>query len=126
RRFLTMRKPLETSSRTKGPHHPPLCLTAFPAVLDQSRLRSRAWLLASPSLSALSEIDMWTRIREFFSNSDTLWARIQMLGAAVLAVIATVDPMLFAGYIPTTYLPLYIFISGVITEIARRAQARDR
>jgi hypothetical protein len=70
---------------------------------------------------------MWTRIREFIRNSNTLcWARIQMLGAAVLAVIATVDPMLFAGYIPTTYLPLYIFISGVITEVARRAQARDR
>lgn len=69
---------------------------------------------------------MWQKIRAFFRDSETLfWARFQMLVAAVIAVLATIDPMLFASYIPTDWLPIYIFISGVITEIARRLRAKD-
>lgn len=62
----------------------------------------------------------------YFKDSETiLWARLQMVIAAVIAVLATIDPMLFASYIPTGWLPIYIFISGVITEIARRLRAKD-
>lgn len=62
----------------------------------------------------------------YFKDSETiLWARLQMLGAAIIAVLATIDPMLFSSYIPTGYLPIYIFVSGVITEIARRMRAKD-
>jgi drug/metabolite transporter superfamily protein YnfA len=59
------------------------------------------------------------------ASETILWARLQMLTAAVITVLATIDPLLFAGYIPAGYLPIYIFISGVITELARRARARD-
>ncbi len=69
---------------------------------------------------------MWQRIREFFRDSETIfWARLQMFGAALIAVLATIDPMLFSNYIPTGYLPIYIFISGIITEFARRLRADD-
>ena len=69
---------------------------------------------------------MWQRIREFFRDSETIfWARLQMLGAAIIATLAMIDPMLFSNYIPTAYLPIYIFISGIITEFARRLRAKD-
>lgn len=62
----------------------------------------------------------------YFKDSETiLWARLQMLGAAIIAVLATIDPMLFSNYIPTGWLPIYIFVSGVITELARRLRADD-
>ncbi len=69
---------------------------------------------------------MWRKVRTFFRDSETIfWARLQMFGAALIAVLATIDPMLFASYIPTGWLPIYIFVSGVITEIARRLRADD-
>jgi len=69
---------------------------------------------------------MWQRIREFFRDSETIfWARLQMLGAAIIATLAMIDPMLFSSYIPTGYLPIYIFLSGIITEFARRLRAKD-
>lgn len=64
---------------------------------------------------------MWKRTRRFFKDSETIfWARLQMLVAAIVAVLATIDPNLFSAYVPTEYLPIYIFVSGVITELARR------
>lgn len=67
---------------------------------------------------------MWQAIRRYFKDSETIfWARFQMLMAAVITTVAVTDPMLFSNHIPTGYLPAYIFISGVITEIARRARA---
>lgn len=67
---------------------------------------------------------MWQRIREFFRDSETIfWARLQMLGASIIAVLATIDPMLFASYIPTGYLPIYIFLSGILTEYLRRRRS---
>lgn len=69
---------------------------------------------------------MWDKITAFFSRSETIfWARLQMLGAAIIATLAVFDPMLFSNYIPTGYLPIYIFISGIITEFARRLRAKD-
>jgi hypothetical protein len=69
---------------------------------------------------------MWQRIRAFFRDSETIfWARLQMLIAAVVSVVATIDPSLFASYVPTGYLPIYIFVSGVVTELARRHRAED-
>lgn len=69
---------------------------------------------------------MWTKIKKLWSSNETiLWARLQMFVAAVITVTATIDPSLFANYVPTGYLPIYIFISGVVTELARRYKARD-
>lgn len=67
---------------------------------------------------------MWQRIREFFRDSETIfWARLQMLGAAIVATLAVIDPMLFANYIPAAYLPAYVFLSGVLTEYLRRRRS---
>lgn len=67
---------------------------------------------------------MWQRIRAFFKDSETIfWARLQMAVAAVVSVVATIDPTLFAAYVPVKYLPIYVFVSGVITELARRSRA---
>lgn len=66
---------------------------------------------------------MWNRIRRFFKDSETIfWARLQMLGAALVSLLATIDPNLFASYVPAAWLPIYIFASGLITEVARRAR----
>lgn len=67
---------------------------------------------------------MWQRTRAFFKDSETIfWARLQMAVAAIVAVVATIDPSLFASYVPAEYLPIYLFVSGVITEMARRSRA---
>ncbi len=67
---------------------------------------------------------MWVKVKAFFKNSETIfWARLQILTAAIVTVVATIDPTLFASYVPTGYLPIYIFASGVITELARRSRS---
>lgn len=69
---------------------------------------------------------MWKKLKSLWSSNETiLWARLQILVAAVISVTAAIDPSLFASYVPTGYLPIYIFVSGVITELARRYKARD-
>ncbi|MER8464184.1 hypothetical protein [Mesorhizobium sp. M1396] len=70
---------------------------------------------------------MWrSNIRAWFKDSETIaWARLQMLGGAVLAVIAAMDPSLFNQYIPERWLPLYVIGAGVVTEVARRVRAKD-
>ncbi len=64
--------------------------------------------------------------KKWFKDSETiLWARLQMLGAAIIAALAALDPSLFASYVPTGYLPIYIFVSGIVTEFARRLRDKD-
>lgn len=69
---------------------------------------------------------MWSKIRAWFKDSETIaWARLQMLGGAVLTVLSATDPSLFNQYIPDRWLPLYIAGSGVLTEVLRRLRAKD-
>lgn len=69
---------------------------------------------------------MLDKIKALWSSNETiLWARIQMLLGVLVTVIATVDPTIFHVYVPVQYLPIYIVVSGVITELARRYKARD-
>lgn len=69
---------------------------------------------------------MWSKIRAWFKDSETIaWARLQMLGGAVLTVLSATDPSLFNQYIPDRWLPLYIVGSGVLTEVLRRVRAKD-
>jgi hypothetical protein len=69
---------------------------------------------------------MWNKIRAWFKDSETIvWARAQMLAGVVLTVIAATDPALFNQYIPERWLPLYIVGAGIVTEVARRARAKD-
>lgn len=59
---------------------------------------------------------MWDRIRVFFKDSETLvWARLQMLFGVIM--MTDLSPIL-----PAKYLPYYIIISGVVTELSRRAR----
>ncbi|PBB96443.1 hypothetical protein [Mesorhizobium sp. WSM3862] len=69
---------------------------------------------------------MWSKIRAWFKDSETIaWARLQMLGGAILTVLSATDPSLFNQYIPDRWLPLYIVGSGVLTEVLRRLRAKD-
>ncbi|RWI95024.1 MAG: hypothetical protein E5X33_30595 [Mesorhizobium sp.] len=69
---------------------------------------------------------MWSKIRAWFKDSETIaWARLQMLGGAILTVLSTTDPSLFNQYIPDRWLPLYIVGSGILTEALRRIRAKD-
>lgn len=64
---------------------------------------------------------MWSSIRKWFKDSETiLWARLQMLGGAVLQTLAVTDPNLFSQYIPSKWVPVYLFAAGIVTEFARR------
>lgn len=69
---------------------------------------------------------MWKRILAWFKDSETiLWARLQMFMAAVIAVLASFDMNLFSQYVPAQWVPIYVFVSGLITELARRARDED-
>lgn len=58
----------------------------------------------------------WNRIRVFFKDSETLvWARVQMLFGVIM--MTDLSPIL-----PAKYLPWYVIISGVVTELSRRAR----
>jgi len=70
--------------------------------------------------------NLWAKIRVWFKDSETIvWARLQMLAGALLAVLATTDPTLLNQYIPERWLPLYVIGSGIVTEVARRLRAKD-
>lgn len=64
---------------------------------------------------------MWSSIRKWFKDSETiLWARLQMLGGAVLQTLAVTDPTLFSQYVPSKWVPVYLLVAGIVTEAARR------
>lgn len=69
---------------------------------------------------------MWTRIRKFFADSETIFiARLQMLIGAILYVLATTDPNLLVPYISGKWVPVYLIGAGIVTEFARRLRAKD-
>lgn len=69
---------------------------------------------------------MWSKIRHFFRDSETLaFARLQMLAGVVLEVLVQTDPNLIAPIIPSEWFPWYLLASGILTEILRRARADD-
>lgn len=62
---------------------------------------------------------MWTKIKQFFLASETIvWARVQMLFGILM--MTDLSPVL-----PARYLPWYVIVSGVVTELARRARDPD-
>lgn len=63
---------------------------------------------------------MWDRIRVFFKDSETIaWARIQLVVGAVWTVLAMSD---LSGVLPAKWLPYWLILSGIITELSRRAR----
>lgn len=69
---------------------------------------------------------MWTKLKKFFKNSETiLWARIQVAIGVIGTGIVAVDPNLVAPLIDPKYVPLLFAINGAVTELLRRARAKD-
>ena len=72
---------------------------------------------------------MWNKIRSWFKNSVTiLWARLQvLLGLLVACLMALASDPNVTGAIQAAlqpkYVPYYVTIIGLITEIARRRMA---
>ena len=62
---------------------------------------------------------MWLeKIKAWFKDSVTIaWARLQVLFAAVWGVLVTVD---LAPVMSQKWLTVWLVISGVVTELARR------
>jgi hypothetical protein len=66
---------------------------------------------------------MWARIRQWFHDSETIfWARLQMFVGVVWTTLVSVD---LAPLLPAKYLTVWLVISGVVTELARRSRAVD-
>ncbi|MER9574909.1 hypothetical protein NKJ93_02460 [Mesorhizobium sp. M0028] len=69
---------------------------------------------------------MWTRIKKFFSGSETIfWARFQAALGVVAAVVTYVDPQVLSPIIPSEWFPWFLVINGVLTEFLRRRRAED-
>jgi len=68
---------------------------------------------------------MWQRVKDFFKDSETVaWARLQMFLGALLEVITTVDPYLFAPVFGDCF-PWFLIANGLITEYLRWRRADD-
>lgn len=66
---------------------------------------------------------MWKSIRNFFSDSETIfWARLQMAVGALWTVLVQAD---LAPLLNPKWLTVWLVVSGAITEFARRARATD-
>ena len=66
---------------------------------------------------------MWEKIKAWFKDSETIvWARLQMAVGAVWTVLLQVD---LAPVMSTKQLTIWLVVSGVITELARRSRATD-
>lgn len=69
---------------------------------------------------------MWASIKAFFSHSETIfWSRLQVLLGLAGTAIVSVDPNLITPYIDPKLVPLVFAVNGVVTEIMRRARAKD-
>ncbi|MEW9808606.1 hypothetical protein [Mesorhizobium marinum] len=69
---------------------------------------------------------MWTRIKAFFADSETIfWARLQVFIGAVAEIVTYVDPQVLAPVIPHEWFPIFLVINGVLTEYLRRRRAED-
>lgn len=67
---------------------------------------------------------MWTAIRRFFKDSETIfWARLQVLVAFIVGIVTFVDPSLVAAVIPVEWVPAWLLISGIATEWLRRRRS---
>lgn len=69
---------------------------------------------------------MWSKIKAFFLHSETIfWSRLQVALGVIGSAIVAVDPSLVVPYIEPKYVPLVFALNGIVTEIMRRARAKD-
>ena len=73
---------------------------------------------------------MWENLMAWFRDSETIfWARVQVVGGILFAVIPTLNimPILDENLTPKQRwtLAAWIVFSGIVTEAARRYRADD-
>lgn len=69
---------------------------------------------------------MWTRIKAFFADSETIfWARLQAALGTVALALTYVDPAVLEPIIPGKWFPLFLVANGIATEFLRRRRATD-
>ncbi|NGO51601.1 hypothetical protein G6N73_10495 [Mesorhizobium camelthorni] len=68
---------------------------------------------------------MWTKIKTFFADSETIfWARLQMFAGILIEVASTIDPTLLAPVFGD-YFPYFLIANGLLTEYLRRRREVD-
>lgn len=69
---------------------------------------------------------MWSRIKSFFKDSETLaYARLQTALGLIAGVLTYVDPSLLAAILPAEWFPWFLILNGLATEYLRRRRATD-
>lgn len=69
---------------------------------------------------------MWSKIKAFFADSETIfWARLQAAIGVVASIVTYVDPQVLAPVIPGEWFPYFLVVNGVLTEFLRRRRADD-
>ena len=67
--------------------------------------------------------NFWNKIRVWFHDSETIaWARIQLFVGIAWETLVVTD---LTPFVPPTwlkYMPIWLAISGIITEFSRRAR----
>jgi hypothetical protein len=72
---------------------------------------------------------MWNKTKSWFKNSTTiLWARVQVFAGLVVASLMALasDPNVSSAIqsaLQPKFIPYYVIIAGLISEIARRQTA---
>jgi hypothetical protein len=72
---------------------------------------------------------MWNKIKSWFKNSTTiLWARVQVFAGLVVASLMSLASdqnvsSAIQSALQPKFIPYYVIIAGLITEIARRRTA---
>ncbi|MCX8572868.1 hypothetical protein [Aminobacter sp. MET-1] len=70
---------------------------------------------------------MWSRIKHFFKDSETIfWARLQAAVGAVAVAVTYVDPSVLQPVIPADWFPWVLVANGVMTEYLRRRREPSR
>lgn len=64
---------------------------------------------------------MWNDIKNWFKHSLTIvWARLQTFGGILLTALASVDLSPLSSVFDQKLAGVWLVVSGIITEIARR------
>lgn len=69
---------------------------------------------------------MWSRIKRFFHDSETIFlARLWTILGVLAGVITYVEPGVLRPVIPSDWFPVFMVIHGIAMEYLRRRRDRD-
>lgn len=64
---------------------------------------------------------MFTKLRDWFHDSETIfWARLQAALGVVAAIVTYVDPAVLQPIVPPAWFPWLLVANGLLTEYLRR------